>query len=215
MTGPGSSCGACKFLRRKCTSECVFAPYFSYDQAATHFLAVHKVFGASNVSKLLLHLPVQSRSDAAITISYEALARMRDPIYGCVAHIFALQQQIASLQEEIEILGHQMANLTVGIASHGSSQTTSNPNCEKQICSFQDAINMQYYQNLPVEQVNNSGYATGNQSFNSQVNVQLPSLYEWEDQNPFCESHPNPLDRLLEGVDFPYCSWLDSGNNAN
>lgn len=95
MTGLGSSCGACKFLRRKCTSECVFAPYFCYDEAATHFAAVHKVFGASNVSKLLLHLPVQNRSDAAITISYEALARMRDPIYGCVAHIFALQQQVS------------------------------------------------------------------------------------------------------------------------
>lgn len=94
MTVLGSSCGACKFLRRKCTTECVFAPYFCYDEAATHFAAVHKVFGASNVSKLLLHLPVHNRSDAAVTISYEALARIRDPIYGCVAHIFALQQQV-------------------------------------------------------------------------------------------------------------------------
>ncbi|KDP44920.1 hypothetical protein JCGZ_01420 [Jatropha curcas] len=213
MTGLGSSCGACKFLRRKCTSECVFAPYFCYEQAATHFAAVHKVFGASNVSKLLLHLPLQNRSDAAITISYEALARMRDPIYGCVAHIFALQQQIASLQEEIEILGHQMANLTVGIASRGSSQTISNPNCS----SLQDAINMQYFQNQPAAQVNNAGYATGNQAFDSQMNVQLPG-YEWEDQNLFCDSHPNSLERLLEVVDqefSPYCAWLDSGNNAN
>lgn len=97
MTGLGSSCGACKFLRRKCTTECVFAPYFSYEQAASHFAAVHKVFGASNVSKLLLHLPVHCRSDAAITVSYEALARMRDPVFGCVAHIFALQQQVLTL----------------------------------------------------------------------------------------------------------------------
>ncbi|KAK6156190.1 hypothetical protein DH2020_010438 [Rehmannia glutinosa] len=111
MTGVGSSCGACKFLRRRCTNECVFAPYFCYEQAATHFAAVHKVFGASNVSKLLLHLPVDCRSDAAITIAYEALARMHDPIYGCVAHIFALQQQVASLEEEIEIIGKQMANV--------------------------------------------------------------------------------------------------------
>lgn len=94
MTGFGSSCGACKFLRRKCTTQCVFAPYFCYDEAANHFAAVHKVFGASNVSKLLLHLPVHNRSEAATTISYEALARMKDPIYGCVAHIFALQQQV-------------------------------------------------------------------------------------------------------------------------
>ncbi|KAM0945073.1 putative transcription factor AS2-LOB family [Dioscorea sansibarensis] len=57
MAGFGSPCGACKFLRRKCVKGCVFAPYFCYDQGATHFAAIHKVFGASNVSKLLLHLP--------------------------------------------------------------------------------------------------------------------------------------------------------------
>ncbi|CAN1746860.1 LOB domain-containing protein 33 [Linum perenne] len=77
--------------------ECVFAPYFSYDQAASHFAAVHKVFGASNVSKMLLHLPVNFRSDAAITIAYQALARMQDPAYGCVAYIMALQQQVQAL----------------------------------------------------------------------------------------------------------------------
>ncbi|XP_057804053.1 LOB domain-containing protein 33-like [Salvia miltiorrhiza] len=120
MTGVSSSCGACKFLRRRCTEECIFAPYFSYEQAANHFAAVHKVFGASNVSKLLSHLPEHSRSDAAITISYEALARMEDPIYGCIAHIFALQQQVASLEEEIQMYGKAMANLGInGESSNG------------------------------------------------------------------------------------------------
>lgn len=72
---------------------CVFAPYFCHEQGATHFAAIHKVFGASNVSKLLAHLPASDRSEAAITISYEAQARLQDPIYGCVSHIFALQEQ--------------------------------------------------------------------------------------------------------------------------
>ncbi|KVI06961.1 lateral organ boundaries domain-containing protein [Cynara cardunculus var. scolymus] len=92
-SGSSSSCGACKFLRRKCTNECVFTPYFCYSQGAHHFAAVHKVFGASNVSKLLMKLPLQNRSEAAISISYEALARMEDPIYGCIAQILALEQQ--------------------------------------------------------------------------------------------------------------------------
>jgi hypothetical protein len=96
MTGSGSPCGACKFLRRKCVRGCVFAPYFCHEQGATHFAAIHKVFGASNVSKLLAHLPVSDRCEAAVTISYEAQARLQDPIYGCVAHIFALQQQVFS-----------------------------------------------------------------------------------------------------------------------
>ncbi|GFQ04742.1 LOB domain-containing protein 18 [Phtheirospermum japonicum] len=59
-----------------------------------HFAAVHKVFGANNVSKLLLHIPPSKGLDAVVTIFYKAQARLRDPIYGCVAHIFALQQQV-------------------------------------------------------------------------------------------------------------------------
>ena len=94
MTGFGSPCGACKFLRRKCVTGCICAPNFDSEQGAAHFAAVHKVFGASNVSKLLLQIPAHKRLDAVVTICYEAQARLRDPVYGCVAHIFALQQQV-------------------------------------------------------------------------------------------------------------------------
>ncbi|KAK2415026.1 LOB domain-containing protein [Trifolium repens] len=97
----GSPCGACKFLRRKCVPGCIFAPYFDSEHGTTHFAAVHKVFGASNVSKLLLGIPVNRRLDAAVSLCYEAQARLRDPIYGCVGHIFALQQQVLSLQAEL------------------------------------------------------------------------------------------------------------------
>ncbi|ESQ44252.1 hypothetical protein EUTSA_v10006226mg [Eutrema salsugineum] len=105
----GSPCGACKFLRRKCAKGCVFAPYFCHEQGASHFAAIHKVFGASNASKLLSNLPTSDRCEAAITISYEAQARLQDPIYGCVSHIFALQQQVVNLQAQLEILKQQAA----------------------------------------------------------------------------------------------------------
>lgn len=88
-------CGACKFLRRKCLKNCVFAPYFDSNQVGTaHFAAVHKVFGASNASKLLLRVPPHRRLDAVVSLCYEALSRVRDPVYGCVADIFTLQQQV-------------------------------------------------------------------------------------------------------------------------
>ncbi|KAL5784107.1 hypothetical protein ACOSQ2_006499 [Xanthoceras sorbifolium] len=93
-TTTGSPCSACKFLRRKCASDCIFAPYFCSEQGPARFAAIHIVFGASNVSKLLLHVPVADRCEAVVTIAYEAQAPIRDPVYGCVAHIFALQQQI-------------------------------------------------------------------------------------------------------------------------
>lgn len=75
-------------------ADCIFAPYFCSEQGPARFAAIHKVFGASNVSKLLLHVPVPDRCEAVVTIAYEAQARIRDPVYGCVAHIFALQQQV-------------------------------------------------------------------------------------------------------------------------
>ncbi|ESQ52953.1 hypothetical protein EUTSA_v10017158mg [Eutrema salsugineum] len=110
--GTGSPCGACKFLRRKCASDCIFAPYFSSEQGAARFAAIHKVFGASNVSKLLLNVPIHDRCEAVVTIAYEAQARLHDPVYGCVSHIFALQQQVAYLQAQVmqmkaQIAGHQ------------------------------------------------------------------------------------------------------------
>ncbi|WCJ22852.1 LOB domain-containing protein 18 [Euphorbia peplus] len=109
--GGSGPCGACKFLRRKCVPGCIFAPYFDSEQGAAHFAAVHKVFGASNVSKLLLHIPVHKRLDAVVTICYEAQARLRDPVYGCVAHIFALQQQVVNLQAELSYLQAHLATL--------------------------------------------------------------------------------------------------------
>ncbi|KAI3854930.1 hypothetical protein MKX03_009088 [Papaver bracteatum] len=124
MTGFGSPCGACKFLRRKCSRGCVFAPYFCHEQGATHFAAIHKVFGASNVSKLLSHVPVGDRCEAAVTISYEAQARIQDPVYGCVSHIFALQQQVVSLQEQITTIRTQQA--AQGFVNGGNISTSRN-----------------------------------------------------------------------------------------
>ncbi|XP_010935757.1 LOB domain-containing protein 16 [Elaeis guineensis] len=113
-SGAGSPCGACKFLRRKCASDCIFAPYFNSDQGPARFAAIHKIFGASNVSKLLLHVPLPDRCEAVVTIAYEAQARIRDPVYGCVAHIFALQQQVAILEAQLMQLKAQLAHTIAG-----------------------------------------------------------------------------------------------------
>ncbi|KAK9136942.1 hypothetical protein Sjap_007536 [Stephania japonica] len=43
--------------------------YFDSEQGATHFTAVHKVFGANNVSKLLLCIPPHKRLDVVIPVS--------------------------------------------------------------------------------------------------------------------------------------------------
>jgi LOB domain-containing protein 18 len=99
--GPGAPCSACKFLRRRCVPGCVFAPHFGGRGGREHgsggaakFAAVHKVFGASNVAKMLSRVPAAMRRDAASTVCYEAQARVADPVYGCVGTILALQHQV-------------------------------------------------------------------------------------------------------------------------
>ncbi|KZV57495.1 LOB domain-containing protein 33 [Dorcoceras hygrometricum] len=52
---------------------------------------------------------------------------MHDPIYGCVSHIFALQQQVASIKEEIEMVGNQMANLGFDMAGITLPRQTDHP----------------------------------------------------------------------------------------
>ncbi|KAK4789654.1 hypothetical protein SAY86_016958 [Trapa natans] len=100
MSSSSSPCAACKLQRRKCTPECIFAPYFPADQPQK-FAYIHKVFGASNVSKLLHELSVSQREDAVQSLAYEAETRLRDPVYGCVGLISVLQQRLKHLQSEL------------------------------------------------------------------------------------------------------------------
>jgi hypothetical protein len=53
--GSGSPCASCKLLRRRCTKDCIFAPFFPADDPHK-FAIVHKVFGAINVSKMLQYI---------------------------------------------------------------------------------------------------------------------------------------------------------------
>ncbi|BAU00182.1 LOB domain-containing protein 36 [Vigna umbellata] len=103
-----SPCAACKFLRRKCTQECVFAPYFPPDNPQ-RFAYVHKVFGASNVAKLLNELSASQRDDAVKSLAYEAEARLRDPVYGCVGLISVLQHRLRQIQVELNNAKKELA----------------------------------------------------------------------------------------------------------
>nr|GMD53284.1 LOB domain-containing protein 25 [Ipomoea batatas]GMD54755.1 LOB domain-containing protein 25 [Ipomoea batatas] len=94
-------CAACKFLRRKCLPDCIFAPYFPAEEPQ-QFANVHRIFGASNVGKTLSAIPPHQRQDAVNSLAYEAEARTKDPVYGCVAAISVLQRHVIRLQKELD-----------------------------------------------------------------------------------------------------------------
>ncbi|KAK6239683.1 hypothetical protein QUC31_005152 [Theobroma cacao] len=94
-------CAACKMLRRRCDGKCILAPYFPSDEIEK-FAGVHKVFGASNVIKMIQMVEETNREDAAKALVYEATARIRDPVYGSTGAIFQLQKMVQELTMQLE-----------------------------------------------------------------------------------------------------------------
>ncbi|XP_008463550.2 LOB domain-containing protein 1-like [Cucumis melo] len=105
-----SPCAACKILRRRCAEKCVLAPYFPPSDPLK-FTIAHRIFGASNIIKLLLDLPDSQRADAVSSLVYEASARIRDPVYGCAGAICQLQKQINELQAELAKTQAELVNI--------------------------------------------------------------------------------------------------------
>ncbi|XP_047947412.1 LOB domain-containing protein 24-like [Salvia hispanica] len=104
-----SRCAACKHLRRRCPSDCIFAPYFPSNNPR-RFAYVHKIFGASNVGKILQDLPVSYRGEAANTLCYEAYCRIKDPVYGCAGIV-------DQLNEQLKIAEYQLATIKAAITT--------------------------------------------------------------------------------------------------
>ncbi|TKY56521.1 LOB domain-containing protein 12 [Spatholobus suberectus] len=111
MGGNNSSpCASCKLLRRRCSQDCIFAPYFPSNDLRK-FVIVHKVFGCSNISKMLKDLPVHQRADAVSSLVYEANARVRNPVYGCVGIISYLESQVSELQTQLAVAQAEIRSL--------------------------------------------------------------------------------------------------------
>ncbi|XP_020983031.2 LOB domain-containing protein 21-like [Arachis duranensis] len=118
-----SSCAACKFLKRRCIPNCIFAPYFRSDECKK-FAKVHKVFGASNVSKILVEVPEDQREDTVNSLAYEAEARLRDPVYGCIGAIALLQRKMLELQHDLAIAKDRLARYSA-VAATATADATS------------------------------------------------------------------------------------------
>lgn len=53
------------------------------------------------MTKILNDLEPHQREDAVNSLAYEAEARLKDPVYGCVGAISILQRQVQQLQKEL------------------------------------------------------------------------------------------------------------------
>ncbi|KEH21995.1 putative transcription factor AS2-LOB family [Medicago truncatula] len=103
-----SRCAACKSQRRRCPPDCIFSPYFPPNDPQ-RFSSVHRIYGGSNVGKMLQQLPHYVRHQAANSMYLEAQCRVQDPVYGCVGIISKLSQQIQDTEVELAKIKTQIA----------------------------------------------------------------------------------------------------------
>lgn len=102
------ACAACKYQRRKCAPDCLLAPYFPHDRHR-QFLNAHKLFGVSNITKIIKSLTPPEKDAAMHTIMFQSDARANDPVGGCYDIIRKLQYQIEYTKNELEIVLQQLA----------------------------------------------------------------------------------------------------------
>ncbi|KAM7471372.1 hypothetical protein LguiA_009555 [Lonicera macranthoides] len=118
--GTSQACAACKYQRRKCTPECALAPYFPPDQPKM-FQNAHKLFGVSNILKIIKHLDPSQKMEAMRSIIYQSNIRDRFPVYGCWGIIAQLDHQIRQAEEELHAVNVQLS-------LYRQHEISSNPN---------------------------------------------------------------------------------------
>ncbi|KAK2665829.1 hypothetical protein Ddye_004403 [Dipteronia dyeriana] len=87
------ACAACKHQRKKCSDECILAPYFPANRSR-EFQAVHKFFGVSNVTKIVRNAKEEDRHKVADSLIWEALCRQKDPVLGPYGEFKRLYEEL-------------------------------------------------------------------------------------------------------------------------
>lgn len=90
----------------------------------------------SNDSPGKQELPVEARGDAVSSMVYEADARVRDPVYGCVGAISSLQQQVAHLQTQLAVANAEI----VCMRMHNTESSRDSGNSRLMQGSYQQGL---------------------------------------------------------------------------
>ncbi|KAL5722533.1 hypothetical protein ACHQM5_006045 [Ranunculus cassubicifolius] len=163
--GTNQACAACKYQRRKCSSDCPLAPYFPADQPKM-FTNAHKLFGVSNILKVLKQLHPDQRKDAMRSIIYHANVRDKSPVYGVYGIVADLRYQFEQTSMELEAVNAQLALCR---QQYNQQQSDNSPSSKLQLgqASSPNSALPLFQQCCPPQQNFNSNSTYGNTVFTS------------------------------------------------
>lgn len=106
-------CAICKEKRQKCTKKCVLTPYLPANKPEKYAFLVY-VFGIKNLVRIINEIDPSQRQACVYSLCFEAEARIRDPVYGCVGIIRGLQRRLQHLQLSLNISKRELAMIKHG-----------------------------------------------------------------------------------------------------
>ncbi|GFY99015.1 LOB domain-containing protein 2 [Actinidia rufa] len=112
------ACASCKHQRKKCSEKCVLAPFFPANKSR-EFQAVHKVFGVSNVTKIVKDLKEEDKKRAIDSLVWEAFCRQKDPVLGPYG-------EYRKVYEELKLYKSQYQHVQVPPQGNGMYKPTPN-----------------------------------------------------------------------------------------
>lgn len=98
-----SVCAACRYQRKRCPPDCPLAPYFPPSRE-NDFRDVRRLFGISNILKLIANLDPPHKHMAMKSIIFHAKKRALDPVGGCHRIILELQLLIQSYTSQLHLV---------------------------------------------------------------------------------------------------------------
>ncbi|URE38031.1 hypothetical protein MUK42_16936, partial [Musa troglodytarum] len=142
------ACAACKYQRRKCNPDCTLAPYFPANQQHK-FLNAHRLFGVSNILKIIRNLDPYQHAEAMKTIIYQSDMRALDPVGGCYRIIRDLEYQIERDSNELALVLRQLAVCRAQAAQASvASDLEVHPNLLLNTATSEDVDNVIYGGNI-------------------------------------------------------------------
>ncbi|XP_076885287.1 uncharacterized protein LOC143534756 [Bidens hawaiensis] len=114
-TGGLPACASCRHQRKKCTQKCILAPFFPAEKTR-EFQAVHRVFGVSNVTKMVKGLSTEDAIKAVDSLVWEANCRLSDPVLGPLAEFQRVCEELKFYKTQ-----HQLANMHYHLNNNNSN----------------------------------------------------------------------------------------------
>ncbi|KAL8139290.1 hypothetical protein V2J09_005311 [Rumex salicifolius] len=227
ISNGAQACAACKYQRRKCAPDCILAPYFPHDKQP-QFLNAHKLFGVSNITKIIRDLDQRDKDMAMATIIFQSDMRARDPVSGCYGIVRALHYQTEYVKNELEFVRHQ---ITVCRAHQAAYQQQLQISDDKSIKNdpttlsyeiLQEFNDHQSYQMVPLQYEQEYVNAHRQQQQQQQQDMNQPQLQENEDDvsgSEVLNNHPPPQDNGVQDFQYSWSlqdsEWIPSKGSSN